>query len=395
MVFSACTFTDTDTTIEILGRCTACFKSKRSSKYCRLARQHQGERAAPCPTCFQQGISVSDCRLTHSHCGPGVTWHTTAVKEIGGFDLPQCCSELRSVTVTTNKTTIPVELSSLPYTQNPTPQDYTTGFLYPYASENWNAWLKKFSLQTNTSYKVCTGTNTNKASDTGVLNNGGKRQAYKIIWRQSYQCSRGGKPRYKISSKGAQKKEVKARNAPGSRLMDCKATLNVHLLKLDCGSEILHISFPMACAHTNHSPTSLADLHSHKPLPEVVKKVESLISQSHLSHISLMLALRDWINHTLIPDHLHEGILTAKPSEYDRRYYPTVEDVRNMSRKVIKNIRNNMFDQDTLENLLHHESKENKGFMFYLRKYTTNEGGKDSKVLRFVLVLFLIVRDTT
>ena len=43
-----------------------------------------------------------------------------------------------------------------------------------------------------------------------------------------------------------------------------------------------------------------------------------------------------------------------------------------------------MFDQDALENLLHHESKENKGFMFFLRKYTTNEGGKDSKVLRFV-----------
>ena len=52
-----------------------------------------------------------------------------------------------------------------------------------------------------------------------------------------------------------------------------------------------------------------------------------------------------------------------------------------------------MFDQDALENLLRHESKENKGFLFYLRKYTTNEGGKDSKVLRFVsetLVLFLI-----
>ena len=34
-------------------------------------------------------------------------------------------------------------------------------------------------LQTNTSHKVCTGTDTNKASDTGVLNNGGKRQGYK------------------------------------------------------------------------------------------------------------------------------------------------------------------------------------------------------------------------
>ena len=80
--------------------------------------------------------------------------------------------------------------------------------------------------------------------------------------------------------------------------MGCKTTLNVQLLNLDCGSELLHISFPVAFAHTNHSPTSLADLHS-----------------------------------------------------------------------------------------------QSKGFMFYLRKYTSNEGGKDSKVLRFVsetLVSFLI-----
>ena len=323
---------------------------------------------------------MSDCRLTHNHCGPGATWHTSV--EIEQFNLPQCCSELRSVSVT--KTTTPVELCSLPHTRNQAPQDYTTGFLYPYTSDKWDAWLKRFSLQTNTSYKVCCGKEDSKESDTGVLNNGGKRQAYKIVWRQSYQCSRGGKPRYKTSHKGIQKRAVKARNAPGSRLMDCKATVNVRLLKLDSGGEILHISFPMASAHTNHSPTSLADLHSHKPLPEVMKKVESLISQSHLSHISLQLALRDWINHTLIPDHLHQGILTANPSEYDRRYYPTVEDVRNMSRKVINNIRNNMFDQDALESLLSHESTENKGFMFFLRKYTTNEGDKDTKPPRFV-----------
>ena len=52
----------------------------------------------------------------------------------------------------------------------------------------------------------------------------------------NYQCARGGKPRYKTSSRGTQKKEAKARNAPGSRLMDWKATFNVYLLNLDCGS---------------------------------------------------------------------------------------------------------------------------------------------------------------
>ena len=186
-------YTYTDTKIEILGRCTACFKSKRSSKYCRLVRWHQGEKAAPCPSCFQQGISVSDCRLTHSHCGRGVTWHTSVVKEMEQFNL-QCCSELRSVSVTSTKTTIPVELSSLPNTPNPIPQNYTTSFLYPYTSDKWDSWLKRFSLQTNTGYKICTGINSNKEADTGVLDNGGKRQAYNIVWRQSYQCSRGGKP---------------------------------------------------------------------------------------------------------------------------------------------------------------------------------------------------------
>ena len=59
--------------IAVLGRCTACFKSKRSTKYCRLIKHHRGEKAAPCPSCFEVGFSVSDCRLTHSHCGPGVT----------------------------------------------------------------------------------------------------------------------------------------------------------------------------------------------------------------------------------------------------------------------------------------------------------------------------------
>jgi len=130
---------------------------------------------------------VSDCRLTHNHCGPGATWHTSV--EIEQFNLPQCCSELRSVSVT--KTTTPVELCSLPHTRNQAPQDYTTGFLYPYTSDKWDAWLKRFSLQTNTSYKVCCGKEDSKESDTGVLNNGGKTvspisQSKNVIVRAAY-----------------------------------------------------------------------------------------------------------------------------------------------------------------------------------------------------------------
>ena len=120
--------------------------------------------------------------------------------------------------------------------------------------------------------------------------------------------------------------------------MSCKATLNVCLLKLDSGDQTLEVSFPLASAHTNHSPTSLADLLCHKPLPEVIEKVDSLICHSHLSQISLMLALRDWMKHKQIPDHFQQGILTTKPSEYVRWYYPTVEDIKNISRRVVNNI---------------------------------------------------------
>jgi len=67
------------------------------------------------------------------------------------------------------------------------------------------------------------------------------------------------------------------------------------------------------------------------------------------------------------------GILKDNPSEFDRRYYPTVEDIRNISRKVIHKIRNNRFDQDALETFLSHEKEHNEGFNFFLRKYS-NEG---------------------
>ena len=182
------------------------------------------------------------------------------------------------------------------------PQDYATGFLYTYSIEKWEAWLKQFSLQTNTDYKACTRRNSNKESDRVELSIGAKRQGYKITWQQSYNCSRGGKPQYKVSRSTHPKPKGRVRNDPGSRLMDCKATLNVLLLKVDSGDHILQVPFPLTSAHTNHSPTSLADLHFHKPLPKVMEKVELLTSHSHFNQMNLKLALWDWINHELIPD---------------------------------------------------------------------------------------------
>ena len=128
------------------------------------------------------------------------------------------------------------------------------------------------------------------------------------------------------------------------------------------------INFSLPSAHSGHTPTSLADLHSHKPLPEIIARVESLVCNSHLSQVSLMLALKEWVNQELIPDHLCQGPLLVRPSEYDRCYYPTAEDLRNMKKRAIGKIRN-MFDQDALKKYLNREREHNKGFQYFLRKY--------------------------
>ena len=83
--------------------------------------------------------------------------------------------------------------------------------------------------------------------------------------------------------------------------MECAAALYIRLLKTDSGLEILHITFSLISAHTTHSPHSLADLQSHRPLKKIQAKVESLITHCHLNQISLMLALNDWIDHDLVP----------------------------------------------------------------------------------------------
>ena len=104
---------------------------------------------------------------------------------------------------------------------------------------------------------------------------------------------------------------------------------------------------------------------------------ESLVTHSHLSQISLMLAVKEWVNQELIPRHLQQGVLNSRPSQFDRRYFPTVDDLRNMTRHTVKNIRNNMLDQDALETLLKQEQTQSSGLLYYLRKYQGKERNAD------------------
>ena len=150
-------------------------------------------------------------------------------------------------------------------------------------------------------------------------------------WSKAYQCKRGGKGRIRPETV-----EVK-HNTPGFTKLECAATLRARLLSTEKG-EILEVTVPKYSTHCGHDVRSLPDLQTHKPLPEIEKKVETLVRHSRLSQISLHLALNDWIKNELIPEHIQNGILTHTPHEHDRQYFPKSTDLRVMTRKALYNI---------------------------------------------------------
>lgn len=361
---------DTDEHIEILGRCHDCFRGKKSTKYCRVVKGHSSETAAPCSSCFKQNLSTSHCRYTLRHCSPGVFWMTENLDK--RKEVPPCYSGLISIKLTTHTTNVPIDpTAKIAHCGPQCPQNYAHGFMVNYDELKWDEWRQSFEHQTGVALKLCTGKKSNQEANSGVLEMGTCIVQYTVGWRQHYTCFRGGQPRYKESDK-----TKRPRNAPGSRLSGCTATLTARLLKLESG-DLLHITFPLPSAHSGHSLKSLADLHSYKPLQEVSGRVESLVSNSYLSQVSLKLSLKEWVNKELIPQHLQKGILHENPSEYDRRYYPTTQDLRNITKSIIKRIRKNVFDQDALEGLLQDEMQQHPGFRYSLRKYkSTDQEGR-------------------
>ena len=168
---------------------------------------------------------------------------------------------------------------------------------------------RALSIKSGSVLKLCTHANTNKETNNGVMRIGTKVYQYTVSWRQHYTCFRGGQPRHKAFNE-----HKKTRNAPGSRLSGCQAMLNARLLKTERG-EMLHITFPLPTAHSGHLLKSLADMHSFvQATTEVVSRVESLVTNSYLSQVSLKLSLSEWVKKELIPQHIKQGIIKNIPS---------------------------------------------------------------------------------
>ena len=83
-------------------------------------------------------------------------------------------------------------------------------------------------------------------------------------------------------------------------LIPVLGSLNARLLKLECGE----LAFPLPSTHNGHVLKSTVDMHSYKPMPEVIARVQSLVSDSYLSQIILKLSLKKWVTKELIPEHI-------------------------------------------------------------------------------------------
>ena len=94
--------------------------------------------------------------------------------------------------------------------------------------------------------------------------------------------------------------------------------------------------------HKNHDPLSITDQLCYRPHPEIEKKVEELVSDTRLTALSLKLVVDNWVTKVLIPK---EGIIKEVPQPFNRAYFPTKKDLRNMSHKAIVKRRNSLFDQ--------------------------------------------------
>ena len=340
----------TDT--HVLGRCISCYKSKRGAEYCQLIQHHKAVRATACCECEENGNSVTKCRQEMHHEGENA-FHMNKVT-LPGPELPHCCLELQGLHMQ-HYSSRPGEFK----------EPYVTGYMVPYSDNNWADWFKRFTLQTGCEYTIHSGKQSNTQSrETGVIQMEGKLFTYTSAWSHAYSCLRGGMGHFKPLCLGK-----KNRSSLGTRRFGCKASVQVRLLNVSNGIQVLEIQVPMISAHLPaHNPSSVTDQLTMKPLPEIEEKVVELVQESFLNQRALRLSLKTWVEKELVPKHLNTGVIASKPSDYNRAYYPTAEDVRVMVKKAITRERNSLFDQEAVLQLLQDEQARN-GLKYFFRQY--------------------------
>ena len=213
----------------------------------------------------------------------------------------------------------------------------------------------------------------------------GKLYTYSSAWSHAYSCLRGGVGQFKSLCLGKRN-----RSSIGTRRFGCTAAVHIRLLNVSNGMKILEIQIPNTSAHLSaHNPSSVTDQLTMTPLPQIEEKVTELVQESFLSKKALRLSLKTWVEKELIPKHLNQGIITTKPSEYNRAYYPTNEDVRVMVKKAITRERNSLFDQEAVLQLLQKAQATN-GLKYYFRQYTKSDK-RLVKIKKYSGIIIIII----
>lgn len=279
--------------------------------------------------------------------------------------LPKSCLHLESLHIT-----VPIDMS-MEKIQSSERVISATGFMQEYTASKFEAWLDKFCQQSNTRYSVHTGKQANKKQQHGTIRVQEDCFSFKIEWSQIYNCFRAGQ--------GRKNPEVpdplKRRNAPGSRCCDCPAAIYCRLLILSNQQQILEVQIPLQNAHKNHNPLSITDQLCNKPLVEIERKIEELVRDTRSNLVSLKLVVQNWVTKVLIPQQIQEGILNEPPQPFNRAYFPTKKDLRNVAHRAIVKRQYSLFDQDSLNEILIEQAECN-GLLYSLQKYSQSDHKK-------------------
>ena len=165
-----------------------------------------------------------------------------------------------------------------------------------------------------------------------------KIYTYSSAWSHAYSCLHGGVGQFNPLRLGKRN-----HTSIGTRRFGCTAVVHIRHLDVSNGMKILEIQIPTISAHLSaHDPSSVTDQLTMTPLQQIEEKVVDLVQECFLNYRALRLSLKTWVEKKLIPKHLNQGAITSKPSEENRAYYPTREDVRVIIQKAITQEHNSL-----------------------------------------------------
>ncbi|XP_065891799.1 uncharacterized protein [Dysidea avara] len=358
---------DDSMTVCILGRCSRCVRNKRTVTYCRVVKSHTERKASCCLSCFNANYSLSKRRVELQHLEPNGSkmvlvgiCDSEHMISCTSLELPKSCLQLESLHII-----LPIDMPTQMNVLRSENVTSVTGFLMEYTDSKWEEWLDRFCQQSSTRFSVHTGKQINAKQQHGMIRVQGDCYNFKIEWSQMYNCIRAGNGRCKPEVDDP----LKRRSAPGSRCCECPAAIYCRLLTLSTQQQILEVQLPMRNAHKNHDPLSITDQLCNKPVEDIEKKIEELVRDTRLNLVSLKLVVHDWVTKILIPKQLQDGILNELPNPYNRAYFPTKKDLRNVAHRAIVKRRNSLFNQDSLNKILKEQAKCS-GLHYSLQQYS-------------------------